>query len=290
LKLDFGYSSPSPAVAVPRNPSLRGEQLAFTLLKLVAQAAKEVHPDITIQYYSIHPLFRDVQDVVALDDMGDAGAQEAQGHGEWSIWSALAGSNGMAIMASSGYDWNADTDILLDTAIIGSQGSVLPTFLDGAPVPQRKISSRSALAHWHRRTVRWEPLWLETVKGGLQEPPQVRSWGRLEDSDRLTALVLSDKSPKNEIIDPHVHVSWTGRWALISQDALDIVHSRRLACIPFDGGLLRLDLDRSPRDVRAVYQDGETTYQHWSWKEGRFVLEGADGMKRSDFVGFLVLE
>ncbi len=290
LKLDFGYSSPSPAVAVPRDPSLRGEQLAFTLLKLVVQAAREVEPDITIQYYSIHPLFREVQDVVALDDMGDAGAQEARGHGEWSIWSALAASDGMAIMASSGYDWNADTDILLDTAVIGSQGSVLPTFLDGGPVPQSKISKRSALARWHRRTVGWEPLWLDTVKGSLQEPPEVRSWGRLENGDRLTALVLSDKSRKNEIVDPHIKVGWTGRWALISQDDLDIVHSRRLACIPFDGGSLRIDLERSPLEVRAVYQNEEVHYQRWNWTAGHLVLEAGNGAEgRPDFVGFLIL-
>jgi hypothetical protein len=82
LKLDFGYSSPSPAVAVPRDPSLRGERLAFALLKTCAQAAKEIDPGIAIQYYSIHPLFHEVQDVVALDDMGDAGGQETA-----SFWS-----------------------------------------------------------------------------------------------------------------------------------------------------------------------------------------------------------
>lgn len=289
LKLDFGYSSPSPAVAVPRDPSLRGERLAFTLLKLVVQAAKEIDPQITIQYYSIHPLFREVQDVVALDDMGDAGAQEAQGHGEWSIWSALAAADGMAIMASSGYDWNADTDILLDTAIIGSQGSVLPTFFDGGPVPQDKISKRSALARWHRRTVGWTPLWLDTAKGSLQEPPRVRSWGRLENGGLLTAVALRDQFPRNDIHDPHIDVEWKGRWALISQDDLGLARSQRLACIPFDGGYLQLRLDHSPREVRAVYGSEEIPYVHWKWEGGRLLLNSTDTRERSDFVGFLVL-
>ena len=126
LKLDFGYGLPGPDVAVPKNPAFRGEQMAFQLICLIANAAREVNPNITIQYYGLHPLMQPVTDIVALDDLGDAGQQEAAGHGQWAIWSALAGAHGTAIMASSGYDWNADDEVLLNTAVIGAPGCVLP--------------------------------------------------------------------------------------------------------------------------------------------------------------------
>ena len=108
LKLDFGYGLPGPDVSAPRNPEFRGERLPYEFdVRIIVDAAREVKPDVTIQYYGIHPLMRPVTDVVALDDLGDAGGYEGEAHGEWSIWSALAAAQGSAIMASSGYDWKA---------------------------------------------------------------------------------------------------------------------------------------------------------------------------------------
>ncbi len=102
LKFDFGYGLPNPNVGGPRDPSLRGERYCLTLLKIVADAARSVSRDVSIEYYSIHPLVRSIANVVSMDDLGDAGLQEAAGHRQWSVWSALAG-HGTGIMASSGY-------------------------------------------------------------------------------------------------------------------------------------------------------------------------------------------
>jgi hypothetical protein len=58
IKLDFGYGLPGPDVSAPRNPEFRGERLSFELMKIIVDAAREVKPDVTIQYYGIHPLMR----------------------------------------------------------------------------------------------------------------------------------------------------------------------------------------------------------------------------------------
>jgi hypothetical protein len=226
LKLDFGYGVPSPNVATARNPALRGEKLAHTLIKMISDAAREINPNITVQYYSIHPLFRDSQNLLALDDLGDAGGREAEGHGQWSIWSSLAGQQGMAIMASSGYDWNADDEVLLNTAIIGAQSAVLPRKLeDGSPVPAQKISRRVALALWHRPTVGWTPIWLNSQKGNFVQEPKPNSFGRLE-NNRLTALALRESALPFDKSLIH-NIQFQGRWAIISQDDQSIFEAKK---------------------------------------------------------------
>ena len=271
LKLDFGYGIPSPDVATARNPALRGEKLAYTLLKLVADAAREINPTITIQYYSIHPLFRPVQTLLALDDLGDAGGHEAEGHGQWSVWSSLAAQQGMAIMASSGYDWNADDEVLLNTAIIGSEGAVLPRKLEtGAPVPADKISKRVALALWHRKSAGWTPVWLNSQRGSFTQEPKPVCWGRLE-NDRLTALVLRDRSVS---VDKSVlrNTRWQGRWALIAQDDESIFDSSKLALVPFDGGFLDIPSLKRPAKVVVVINQKEVRFTNWVWTNGRLTI------------------
>ena len=157
LKLDFGYGLPSPNTGVPRDPALRGERLSLRLLEIIAEAARSADKDVAIEYYSLHPLWREVVDVVALDDLGDAGTQEAAGHKQWSIWSALAG-GGSTIMASSGYDWNSDSEAVLNSAVIGVPGAVLSrTMDDGSPIPVHYLNRRLALNRWYRRTTAWSP-------------------------------------------------------------------------------------------------------------------------------------
>jgi hypothetical protein len=269
LKLDFGYGLPGPDVAVPSDPAMRGERFSYTLLKTIADAAREIDPSVTIQYYGIHPLMAPIEDLITLDDLGDAGGQEAVGHGEWSIWAALAGVQGRAINASSGYDWSADTDVLLDTAIIGAPGGVLP--LGEAAPPGLNLNHRRALVQWYRRTTLWKPLWLNSEKGALGREPRPRCLGRLEPirgEDRLTALVLRPEGAgENEMDVPGLgKVRWQGRWAIIAQDEETLAASRRLACIPFDGGSLRLPRTSSPAQVVAV-EKRENPLTGWSWHD-----------------------
>ena len=258
LKLDFGYGLPGPDVAAPRDPALRGERFSYTLLKIIADAAREVDPSVTIQYYGIHPLMAPIEDLITLDDLGDAGGQEVAGHGEWSIWAALAGAQGRAINASSGYDWSADNEVLLDTAVIGAPGAVLPLPAGGeTPAPSLNFNHRRALVQWYRHTTLWKPLWLNSEKGAIEREPRPRCFGRLEPiraEDRLTALVLRPEGAgDNELDVPGLgKVHWQGRWALIAQDDEPLAASHRLACIPFDGGYLRLPRPSSPARVMAV--------------------------------------
>lgn len=287
LKLDFGYGLPGPDVSVPRNPAFRGERMALELLRITAQAAREVKPDVTIQYYGIHPLMRDVTDAVALDDQGDAGGYEVEGHGQWSVWSALAAAHGAAIMASSGYDWKNDSEILLNTAVIGAPGAVLPLPRPGQPpLSANQIARRQALARWYRRTTGWEPLWLNSERGALGSEPRLRCFGRLERAG-LTALALRPEKPDASTAQPLRGMRWEGRWAVISQDGSGIFDSHRLACIPFDGGFLELPFDVPPRRVLALRNGREEPDHTWSFARGKLRLEVPPD--RDSPGGFLVL-
>ncbi|MGA2986252.1 MAG: hypothetical protein ABSG32_20800 [Terriglobia bacterium] len=291
LKLDFGYALPGPDVAAPRDPAMRGERFSYTLLKTIADAAREIDPSVTIQYYSIHPLMAPIEDLITLDDLGDAGGQEATGHGEWSIWAALAGAQGRAINASSGYDWREDNEVLLDTAVIGAPGSILPLPTRGeAPAPGLDFHHRRALVQWYRHTTLWKPLWLNSEKGALGREPRPRCFGRLEPiggEDRLTALVLRPEvAGENEIEVPGLgKVHWQGRWAIIAQDDETLAASHRLACIPFDGGSLRLPRPSAPARVMAADKN-ESPLTTWSWRDS--ILEVRCPIS-PELVGILVI-
>lgn len=287
LKVDFGYGIPDPNAAAPRDPAYRGERLAYMLYKLMADAAREADPDITIQSWGLSPLLRPTFNLLALDDLGDAGSHEAAGHRQWSVWAALAGANGTAIMASGGYDWEEDADILLNTAVIGSPGGMTPFHPKaGPPPPAQGVAKRRALSLWFRRSVQWKPLWLNTEKGRPGHDPLARCWGRLE-GDSLTALALrdgKDKAPDRQAIRD---TDWEGRWALIAQGEGDIFTGEKLACIPFDAGWLKLAADKAPREIRVVTGFDEKPWTTWEWKDGFVCLEAKN--LPAEFTGFLVL-
>ncbi|WP_217594700.1 hypothetical protein [Cohnella sp. GbtcB17] len=261
LKLDFGYGYPGPDAAAPRDPAYRGERLAYSLLKMVYDAAKSVDPDITVIYYGIHPLMRDVADLINIDDLGDAGdsaTHEIAGHNQRCLWASLAARHGMAVNTSTGYYYGALGSILLDTAVVGVNGLTLGEHdYDGSRMTPADLNRWTALQTWHRRTCGWKPLWLDADPGSLKGEPRLGSWGRLEagrDNDsgsRLTALALRGDERGQQTVSYAVagSVSFTGRWALIAQDDRDIADAKQVACIPFEAG--ELALGRSFSRVRV---------------------------------------
>ena len=290
FKLDFGYGIPSPDVGVPRNPEMRGENYAYTLLEIISDAAKEANPDITIQYYGIHPLMKKVQNLLALDDMGDAGNQEAEGHGQWSIWSALAGMRGMAIMASSGYDWDADADILLNTAVIGSPGLVLPIQYKGGEIPAIMKSRRLAVARWYRKTTGWKPLWLNSHKGSLGQEPATNCWGRLETFSNepvLTALALREENKESLNHSEINGLEFSGDWALISQYKKSIYDSDELAVIPFSSGKISIPLKKKPKNILVEYEN-RSEDKAFRWENSFVILEVEDSEIEKALLGYVI--
>ncbi|BCB76488.1 hypothetical protein Pflav_028980 [Phytohabitans flavus] len=142
----------------------------------MSEAAREAKPDIAILLYGIHPLHLAHADILAMDDMGDHGRPEAEGHRHWSVWAALAAGTGRAVNGSSGYFWSDDVEILLDSAVLGQAGAVLPLLAASDEATPRRLAVRRALNRWCRRTVQWRPLWLDSDLGSLDTPPRVRSW------------------------------------------------------------------------------------------------------------------
>lgn len=275
LKVDFGYGVPGPDACTPRDPALRGERLAWTLTQIIAEAAHALDPAITVLYYSIHPLWDRIVDQCALDDLGDAGVHEAAGHGQWSIWAALAGERGLPLLASSGYHWEADPDNLLNSAVLGAPGANLPSRLaDGSPLPAVNLARRRALFRWHRRNPRWEPLWLDSSPGHLEQEPVTRNWGRLErfdgrDAPALTALALREPSV-GVLADPALRgLKWSGRWILLAQGEAGIFDAAATALIPLDAGFLALPRSSPPTAVRVVRADRDDPFDDWSWSDGK---------------------
>ncbi len=243
LKLDFGYGMPGPETAAPRDPDIRGERLCVTLLDIIRNAAREIDPEVAVQYYGIHPLMRPHYDLLSLDDLGDMGFHEAAGHGQRSVWAALAAPQRVAMMAASGYYWGQFEEMLLNAAVLGAPGGCLPERDASGETGTRRILCRfRALSKWHRRTVGWDPVWLNSHKGSIEREPELACWGRQERGGKLPALVLRDPADGNH---PDLSrwgvIGWCGRWALISQDDEEIGSSARVAIIPFDAGTIELD-------------------------------------------------
>ncbi|WP_308635475.1 alpha-galactosidase [Paenibacillus silvisoli] len=300
LKLDFGYGFPGPDACAPRNPAYRGERLAYALLKLIYDAAKSVDPEITIIYYGIHPLMRNVSDLVNLDDLGDAGdsaAHEAAGHNQRCLWASLAARHGMAVNTSTGYYWDTLGEILLNTAVVGVNGLTLgETDNDGKRMTQADINRWAALQAWRRRACGWKPLWLEAELGSSKGEPKLVSWGRLESPSsedapsRLTALALRNNSPEPlQYADVAGSVTFTGSWALIAQDDADLAASASFVCIPFSAGELRLERAYSQVHAYAVV-DGKLirvrTVKADELPDGKLVVTSADEL--SSIAGYWI--
>lgn len=292
LKIDFGYGLPGPDACTSRDPACRGERLAWSLARIVTETARELDPAITVLGYSVHPLWDAVQDQVSLDDLGDAGEHEAAGHGQWSIWAALAADRGAALMGSSGYLWPAETDVLMNSAILGAPGANLPGALpDGSPLPVVALARRRALFRWYRRTTRWEPLWLDSEPGSLQHEPQPRNWGRLETfagERALTALALRDPSPA-ALAAPELHgLRWTGRWIAVAQDDASLFAAGELALIPLAAGEIALPRAAAPTEVRAVFGERDEPWAAWTWRDGVLRVGIDEAAHAQPLLGLLV--
>lgn len=197
IKLDFAYAFPSVARAVPRDPALRGERLAYAISTLLADAAREAGADVSVLGYSAHPAYAAIFDVISLDDMGDGGFEnEGLSHRHWSVWASALGSLGIPVSGSSGYNVAQDGEIVLNTAVLGSPGAIFAGSELEDSEANRTHARRLGIGRWHRRTAQWWPLWLDSELGSPDRQPRVASWGRLEGEERrLTALALRSSSP-----------------------------------------------------------------------------------------------
>ena len=285
IKLDYGYGIPGPQMGVPRNPELRGEKYAFEMIKLISEAAKSVNPDVTILYYCINPLFQEHIDIVSLDDQGDMWYAIKEGHDQWSIWASLLSNSKTAISGSSSYDWDTDDEVILNSFILGSPNAVLPTQMpDGSPVPEKYLNRRLAINKWYRRTILWEPLWINSHTGNLTAPPNLNCWGRMENK-KLTALVLrGEKEPGYQELAPF---EWKGRWAIIAQDDKSVAESSKLAVVPFDEGQISIKASSKPKKILVVGLSSENESRDWTWEQG-FIKIKITNENLSTIAGFLI--
>ncbi|MCF0069105.1 hypothetical protein LZD49_01395 [Dyadobacter sp. CY261] len=294
IKLDFGYGLPSPDMGTPRDPALRGEKHTFALMQQIVKAAKSVDPDVVIMGYAISPLWVPLTDLVSLDDQGDLWFDLHRGHQEWSVWASLLAPYGVAISGSSCYDWKLDDGILLNSAILGSPGAVLPSemqeperstagFQPGLPPQPRFLNRRLAINLWHRRTAKWQPRWYNSNTGNMQGPPQLKCWGRDEEGT-LTALVLREPDNADQTVE---NIRWTGKWALISQDNAPITAPRTVAVIPFAPGQIIIPIQNRPKQILRRNIEGEAATDRWQWRDGKLSITVSEE-EFENIAGFLV--
>jgi len=289
IKLDFAYGLPSPDMAAPRDALIRGERYSYELCKLIADAAKTVDPNVIIMAYSISPLWLPVLDLVSLDDQGDFWYEAKRGHQEWSIWASLLADKNITLNASSGYDWPLDEEAILNTAITGAPGAVLPSVMDdGKPVPSQYLNRRLAINTWFRKTTRWAPVWFDSERGNFSASPALQCWGRSElaGADSIvTALVLRNRIIQDKSI---VHgVSWEGVWAVVAQDDKDILNSNQLAVIPFSTGKIVLAYAVKPSSITMLNMQGEQAATGWEWADG-FLTINITGQELQGTAGFVI--
>lgn len=269
IKLDFGYGMPNPNMGAPRDPKYRGERSSYEMVRIIAEAAKRVDPDVIILYYGISPLYAPLIDMISLDDQGDLWYDTKQGHAEWSMWASLLSQHRVAVSGSSSYEWRTDDEVLMNTIILGCPGAVLPTELEnGDPVPKRFQNRRLAVNKWYRRSIIWEPLWLNSYTGGMDAAPKLRCWGRME-KNILTALTLREDANKDLVGTPAEGFNWNGNWGLISQDEQPVTTSSRLAVIPFSEGRIELPYAEKPAKVTRLHLEGASEADNWTWENGR---------------------
>ncbi|MFT4152752.1 hypothetical protein [Parafilimonas sp.] len=281
LKLDFGYALPNPDMGVPRNPEYRGERYTYALFKTIAEAARKVNPDVMIMNYGISPLWLPYTDMVSLDDQGDLWYETAKGHAEWSIWASLLSQSGVMVSGSSSYNWDDDKEVLLNTAILGVPGATLP--VDNAA--DDNINRRLALNTWYRKTFTWKPCWLNSTTGNYNYPPALNCWGRLENG-QLTALALRPSKTADRLTETDDKISFSGRWALISQDEKSIYTTNTLAIIPFDAGYISIT-SAQPKSVSRLNIQGEANYTNWQWKDGKLSISISE-KESANTAGFLI--
>ncbi|MHA4809453.1 alpha-amylase family protein [Flavitalea flava] len=308
IKLDFGYGLPSPSMGIARDPRYRGERMAHELTQLIAATAKSVNPQVTIQYYSISPLWMNNIDLVAMDDQGDLWYEIARGHQEWSLWGSLLSDKGITLGGSSGYKWELDDEVVLNTCILGPPGAVLSIYQkDELPVESKYFNHRLAIDRWFRKTIAWNPLWLDSRIGDFSAPPKMNCWGRMEKTGKdsvLTSLILRGSSAGNSLQhstkiqslespgnnrrnERLASLKWEGRWGLLSQDDQDIFSTTRLAIIPFDAGTITLPYPVKPVSISQLNRAGETLFDKWEWKDGSLTIRITEEQLQ-ETAGFLI--
>lgn len=243
LKLDFGYGLPAPSQAVPRDPAYRGERMGHELYRIASEAAHAADPEVAIQLYGVHPLHTAIADVVALDDMGDHGADaEGLGHRHWSVWATLAAASGVVVNGSSGYSWDQDAEVVLDSLVLGVPGVILPLQDPANPPGPDRLALRRAAHRWYRRAASWQPVWLDSELGRVDRQPDVRSWARSE-RGALTVACLRDVS-RGRIAHPGLAgVEHEGDWALVVLEGEGLGDpAARIAVVPAGAGRITLPL------------------------------------------------
>jgi hypothetical protein len=159
---------------------------------------------------------------------------------------------------------------------------------DGSAVPEKYINRRLAVNKWYRKSIIWEPLWLNSSVGNLLAAPALNCWGRtekIEGKDEITALVL--RGEKVNTMNKLDAFEWEGRWAVISQTNAGVLEAKQLAIVPFDAGYISVQLSQKPESVKQIGINDSKEFSDWKWESNKLTIR-IKSEELNHIAGFLI--
>lgn len=192
-------------------------------------------------------------------------------------------------MGSSEYRWEADEEVLMNSAILGAPGANLPrTSAAGAGLSVSQLARRRAVFRWHRRTTQWEPLWLDSSRRSLEDEPATRNWGRVEPvGGKRLVPALALRVPSEAVLSaPEPRgLRWTGHWILFAQGNGSIFDADEVVLIPLAAGTHELPCER-PKSCRLVFANREEASPYSEWRDGVLTVEVKHELAAQPILGF----
>lgn len=195
VKFDFGYEIPPMSVAAPKDRAWAGERLLWKGLDVTVGAMKQENPDLVVMYYQLSPLFMDYFDLHSPDDLFmAAGDYDIEANRRF-YFSSLLGELGVPTYGSSGYDWASMPNIWLDSAVVGTVGSLNDFKCDerGKGVTPELAAMYNGVAKALRSSNRFHVEPIGAVEGAAVRGAHGHSWVRVEAGEPV--LVAFRPSP-----------------------------------------------------------------------------------------------
>ena len=265
IKFDFGYELPVLDEAAPKDMTWAGERILLKGLEIVVEAMREENPDIVVMYYSLSPLLIDYIDVHSPDDlMISLGEYDLESNRRF-FFSSLLGEIGMPTWGSGGYDWLTSPEIWLDSAPLGTLGS-LGSFSGpdphGLATPER-VAKFNGLRATLRMSETFSILPVDADYCGPVRGAHSSSWIRLENNKVVMAALREYRLTGGKGIKKfRDQIETTTSVVVASKTKDEISQASHLAVVPFGIGALTLkreDKASSAKMTEHYFREGTKT-------------------------------
>lgn len=201
VKFDFGYEVPPMAVVAPQDRAWAGERFLWKGLDVAIGAMKQENPDLVVMYDQLSPLFGAYLDLHSPDDLFlAAGGYDIEANRRF-YFSSLLGRLGVPTYGSSGYDWASMPSIWLDSAVVGTLGSLNDFKGDerGESSTPDLIAKYNGLAKARRASNQFRVEPIGSVAGAAVRGAHATSWVRIEAGKPVLVAFRPPRSGANKL-------------------------------------------------------------------------------------------